>query len=71
MSVPPYVRPKQLTHCLQSLAQLDYPHECFEVIVVDDGSEKLPEAIIASFRDKLNQTHARRGSGRFWHELGF
>lgn len=61
--IPTYARPGQLAACLQSLAHLDYPHDCFEVIVVDDGSETLPEDVVASFRDQLDltmltQTHA-------------
>jgi glycosyltransferase involved in cell wall biosynthesis len=36
--VPTYNRPGALASCLDALAGLDYPHECFEAIVVDDGS---------------------------------
>ena len=36
--VPTYDRVAQLRTCLAGLAQLDYPREQFEVIVVDDGS---------------------------------
>jgi GT2 family glycosyltransferase len=35
--VPTYNRPDQLRGCLGALADLDYPRERFEVIVVDDG----------------------------------
>lgn len=67
--IPTYARPKQLTVCLQSLARLDYPHDCFEVIVVDDGSETPPETIVASFCDRLDvtlltQTHAGPAAAR-------
>jgi len=54
--VPTYNRPGQLAICLQSLARLDYPRDCFEVIVVDDGSETPPEAVVAPFRDRLDVT---------------
>ena len=36
--IPTYRRPERLAACLRSLAALDYPHDRFEVIVVDDGS---------------------------------
>lgn len=54
--VPTYARPERLTTCLQSLAQLDYPRERFEVIVVNDGSERPLETVVARFHDKLNVT---------------
>lgn len=61
--VPSYARSRQLAACLPSLTCLDYPRDRLEVIVVDDGSETLPEAVVASFRDQLDvtllmQTHA-------------
>ena len=54
--VPTYARPRQLATCLQSLACLDYPRDRFEVIVVDDGSETSPEAVVASFCGQLDVT---------------
>ena len=36
--VPTRDRPKQLSNCLRALAELDFPREQYEVIVVDDGS---------------------------------
>jgi GT2 family glycosyltransferase len=36
--VPTYDRPRELRRCLAALAELDYPTDRFEVIVVDDGS---------------------------------
>lgn len=35
--IPTRERPAQLAKCLEALAQLDYPRDQFEVIVVDDG----------------------------------
>ena len=43
-----------MTICLQSLARLDYPHDRFEVIVVDDGSESPLNDIVAKFEGQLN-----------------
>ena len=52
--IPTYNRPDQLRRCLESLACLDYPRDQFEVIVVDDGSPIIPEAILVRFRDRIN-----------------
>lgn len=52
--VPTHARPQRLAACLKSLANLDYPRTDFEVIVVDDGSQELPEAIVAPFRQEFN-----------------
>jgi GT2 family glycosyltransferase len=35
--VPTRDRPGQLSHCVRALAQLDFPRELWELIVVDDG----------------------------------
>jgi len=58
--IPTYARPGQLAVCLQSLARLDYPRDRFEVIVVDDGSEKPPEAVVASSCGQLDVTLLRQ-----------
>jgi glycosyltransferase involved in cell wall biosynthesis len=52
--IPTYKRPRQLAACMQSLAQLDYSSDCFEVIVVDDGGEIPLEEVTASFGDRLD-----------------
>ncbi|MGH8007293.1 MAG: glycosyltransferase [Candidatus Binatia bacterium] len=67
--IPTYARPQQLAACLHSLARLDYPRERFEVIVVDDGSESPPEAVVDSCRDQLDvalirQPHAGPATAR-------
>jgi len=54
--VPTYRRPDQLATCLRSLASLEYPRGQFEVIVVDDGGEGSTEAVIETFRDRLDVT---------------
>ncbi|HEX5707754.1 MAG TPA: glycosyltransferase [Pyrinomonadaceae bacterium] len=41
--VPTYRRPVQLAALLDALARQDYPRASFEVVVVDDGSERAPE----------------------------
>lgn len=42
--IPTWNRPRELRACLRALARLDYPGSCFEVIVVDDGSEPALDA---------------------------
>jgi glycosyltransferase involved in cell wall biosynthesis len=54
--IPTYNRPEQLATCLESLTRLDYRHQDFEVIVVDDGSKKPLEPVVARFHDQLNLT---------------
>ncbi|MFQ5938329.1 MAG: glycosyltransferase [Acidiferrobacterales bacterium] len=54
--VPTYKRPAQLANCLESLACLNYPRDCFEVIVVDDGSDVSPEAVVTRFRKRVDVT---------------
>lgn len=51
--IPTYNRPEQLAVCLQACARLDYPRDCFEVIVVDDGGGKPLDEIIACFHGTL------------------
>lgn len=58
--VPTYGRPQQLTTCLQALAQLQYPREQFEVIVVDDGGVTPLDAVIAAFQNRLAVTLLRQ-----------
>lgn len=52
--VPTYGRPYQLAICLAAVAQLDYPHERFEVIVVDDGT---PQPITISVEMPSGNIH--------------
>lgn len=52
--IPTYERPRQLATCLQALTALDYPPDCFEVIVVDDGSRMPLDAVVSSFRCHLD-----------------
>ncbi|MEA5581053.1 glycosyltransferase [Nodularia harveyana UHCC-0300] len=54
--IPTYNRPQLLTNCLQSLANLDYPDNRFEVIVVDDGSKISLDTVVKPFQNQLNLT---------------
>jgi glycosyltransferase involved in cell wall biosynthesis len=54
--VPTAERPTQLDTCLHALVHQDYCHDCFEVIVVDDGSQKSATEVVASLVDQLDVT---------------
>jgi glycosyltransferase involved in cell wall biosynthesis len=58
--IPTYNRPDRLSHCLSAIAQLDYPRDCFQVVVVDDGSPTPMDAIVAPFQQSLNLTLIRQ-----------
>jgi GT2 family glycosyltransferase len=47
--VPTRNRPKQLETCLTAMAQLSYPRDRYEVIVVDDGGETDVTEIVRRF----------------------
>ena len=58
--IPTYRRPSLLVTCLQSLARLDYPPDCFEVVVVDDGSGVPQDDIVYPFHSHLNLVFLKR-----------
>jgi GT2 family glycosyltransferase len=47
-------RPTSLEQCLRAVAQLDYPREALEVIVVDDGSDAPVDSIVEGIADSLD-----------------
>lgn len=53
---PTYNRPDKLADCLESLSRQDYPHDRFEVIVIDDGSDTPLQPVVTSFLDQLDLT---------------
>jgi GT2 family glycosyltransferase len=61
--VPTYNRPQYLARCLNALAQMTYPRDRFEVIVVDDGSAQSMAPTIAPFRASLNLTLIEQANG--------
>ena len=54
--IPTYNRPERLAKCLESLSNLNYPSDRFEVIVVDDGSSTPMETVVGKFREKMDIT---------------
>lgn len=51
--IPTYNRPERLQKCLQSLAQLNYSRDRFEVIVVDDGSQTPLDSVVAPLQNQI------------------
>lgn len=60
--IPTHNRPRRLEACLKSLVQLDYPSDCYEVIVVDDGSPVAIEQVVEAFRGSLDLSFHRQES---------
>lgn len=61
-----YNAPKKLVECLESVFKVNYPK--FEVIVVDDGSDRPIENEIKDFPIKLIQLKENVGNGQARHE---
>ena len=53
--IPTYNRPGRLRDCLESMARLSYPGECFEVIVVDDGSVDGTREVVEALTRRAGQ----------------
>jgi len=52
--IPTYNRPGYLRDCLESLTRSAFPHEDFQVIVIDDGSPQAVHSITKPFESDLN-----------------
>lgn len=61
--IPTHDRPRQLRQCLTALANLNYPAERYEVIVVDDGSPQRLDSVIEPFRGRM-RVHLLRQANR-------
>ncbi len=51
--IPTFQRQDDLRACLRGIAQLDFPREEFEVIVVDDGSPEAPTDVVNAYESDL------------------
>jgi glycosyltransferase involved in cell wall biosynthesis len=51
--IPTYGRPGQLAECLRSIADLDYPRDRFEVLLVDDGGPTPLDHMVAPFHSRM------------------
>jgi glycosyltransferase involved in cell wall biosynthesis len=62
--VPTRDRPDSLAELLRSFAELTYPRDLFEVVLVDDGSAQPLDKLVAPWRERLNLSLLRtRGIG--------
>ncbi len=52
--IPALNEERMIARCLESIAQLDFPRNQFEVILVDNGSTDATLQIAESFTDRLN-----------------
>ncbi len=59
--IPTCNRPRQLSACLVALAQLDYPRDRYEIVIVDDGSET---PVVAPGARVIRQPNAGPGTAR-------
>ena len=50
--VPTYNRPQELANCLETLTQLAYPSDRYEIIIVDDGSSTPMTAVVKDFQQQ-------------------
>jgi glycosyltransferase involved in cell wall biosynthesis len=67
--IPTFERPRRLARCVAALAELDYPRDLFEVLVVDDGGSVLLDGEIPSLGTAidgrvLRQNHAGPAAAR-------
>ncbi len=51
--IPTYNRPNRLMRCLAAMVELDYARDKFEVIVVDDGSKRPLDSLVAPFAKQI------------------
>lgn len=58
--IPTSNRPTRLRNCLTSLVNQGFPHERFEVIVVDDGGTIPAQTVVEEFRDRISITIYRQ-----------
>jgi len=58
--VPVFNRREVLRKTLAGLALQDYPHELFEVVIADDGSNDKPEALQVEYASRLSLRFVRQ-----------
>ncbi len=61
--IPSYNRPHKLATCLETLTQLDYPPDLFDIIIVDDGSPTPYDSIVQQYQTRLNIRLLRKDNG--------
>ncbi len=61
--VPTYNRLRALEACLEGVARQDYPRERFQVVVVNDGGQAIPEALVESFAGRFDLRVYQQANG--------
>jgi len=51
--VPVYNDPERIKLCIEALLQQTYPHDCYEILIVDNGSADTTRAVIARYEVTL------------------
>lgn len=51
--IPTFNRPTKLAACLEACANLDYPRDRFDIIVVDDGGHEALQGLVARFQGRV------------------
>jgi glycosyltransferase involved in cell wall biosynthesis len=69
--IPLYNRPQEIDELLFTLIQQDYPH--FEVLIIEDGSNRDAKEIVESYQDQLNihYFYKENGGQGFARNYGF
>ncbi|MFC1933255.1 mycofactocin biosynthesis glycosyltransferase MftF [Chloroflexota bacterium] len=60
--IPVRDQPRDIIECIQSLANLNYPEDKFEVIVVDDGSRNNLSDVVSSFNVRVIRLDESQGA---------
>ncbi|MEA5619327.1 glycosyltransferase [Cronbergia sp. UHCC 0137] len=60
--IPTYNRPERLKTCLDSLTRLNYPCDRFEVIIVDDGSDRPLDILVKSYDNEIELNLIRQAN---------
>ncbi|MGD1946129.1 MAG: glycosyltransferase [Croceivirga sp.] len=59
--VPVYNRPEEIQELLESMVVMYYTGD-YEIVIVEDGSQRDAEAVIRSFSDELNVAYYKKGN---------
>ncbi len=60
--IPTYNRPERLKTCLDSITRLNYPRDRFEVIIVDDGSDRPLDVLVKSYDNEMELNLIRQAN---------
>jgi len=61
--IPVYNQEKYIGRCLRSLLDQSYPRDCFEIIVIDDGSDDRTPYALELFKDDIVLLHSETNRG--------